>query len=422
MKFETLIYFAISSVIILIFIVIGNLIAPATPSERVKTVHYVDNISDAHKKIIELFNKQYKGEIVVEPIDLPFEKFSTNQRKELLVRYLRSKSDRIDIFSVDQIWVPKFAKWAINFQDYFNTQKKDDLTGFAANSCYFNNSLVALPLYVDIAVMYYREDLLKKNPDFKTIKDKLENSITWEDFVRLQKTYNKNDFFFFQADNYEGLTCLFAEMLAGQGKSFIQENKISLETPEAEKALTLLCNLVKKRISPRDVSYLREDQSRDMFLSKDAFFLRGWPATISKKDLDNIRIVPTPHFQGGNPCSIYGGWNLMISKNSSNIPEAIKFIKFLMRDDCQKLLYESGGYLPANKNIYNDTSFTNKHPELKFYYRLLTNGSHRPFLKNYSDITEILSYFLNMAIKEEITPKEALHKASEKIKALGVFN
>jgi multiple sugar transport system substrate-binding protein len=31
----------------------------------------------------------------------PFQKFSTNERKELLTRSLRSKSDRIDIFSVD---------------------------------------------------------------------------------------------------------------------------------------------------------------------------------------------------------------------------------------------------------------------------------------------------------------------------------
>jgi hypothetical protein len=62
-------------------------------------VYFADNISHSHKLVIEEFNRLYRGKIEVIPDNLPFEKFSTNDRKELLTRSLRSKSD-IDLHSL----------------------------------------------------------------------------------------------------------------------------------------------------------------------------------------------------------------------------------------------------------------------------------------------------------------------------------
>ena len=224
MNFEKLLYIGISSIIILIFIIIGNLISPSTTEvDGIKKIYYVDHISDSHKKIIGLFNSKYKGEIEVVPINLPFEKFSTNERKELLSRYLRSKSDRIDIFSVDQIWVPKFAKWGVSFDDLLNKSQKDDILGFASETCYYKNRLIAAPLYIDIAVLFYRDDLLQKIPEYQKWKGKIDKSISWEDLLEFHNKYGKDDFFIFQADNYEGLICIFTEMIKGKGRSLYEE-------------------------------------------------------------------------------------------------------------------------------------------------------------------------------------------------------
>ncbi|MCB9069591.1 MAG: hypothetical protein H6629_17535 [Calditrichae bacterium] len=67
-------------------------------------IYFVDNISQAHSELINRFNAEYSGRIEVVPVDLPFEKFSTNERKQLLAKSLRSKSDRIDVFAIDLIW------------------------------------------------------------------------------------------------------------------------------------------------------------------------------------------------------------------------------------------------------------------------------------------------------------------------------
>ena len=78
---------------------------------HITEIYFADNISIAHQALIDRFNLEYKNKIKVIPINLPFTKFSTNERNELLARTLRSNSSRIDVFSVDLIWVPRFAIW-----------------------------------------------------------------------------------------------------------------------------------------------------------------------------------------------------------------------------------------------------------------------------------------------------------------------
>ena len=46
-----------------------------------------------------------------------------------------------------------------------------------------------------------------------------------------------------------------------------------------------------------------------------------------------------------------GGWNLMVSKYTPKKEEIKKFLKFIVSEKAQKILYEEGGYLPTLKKI-----------------------------------------------------------------------
>ena len=65
-------------------------------------------------------------------------------------------------------------------------------------------------------------------------------------------------------------------------------------------------------------------------------------------------MAPTPHFKNGQTVSVFGGWNLMISKYSPHIDESIIFIKYLLSEEAQKILHQEGGYLPINNLIYEN--------------------------------------------------------------------
>jgi multiple sugar transport system substrate-binding protein len=430
MNVEKIFYIILSTVLVTVFVLFTFIFSPSgfnsSSSSKQKTIYYVDHISSAHQKVIDLFNEKYKGSIKVETINLSFDKFSTNERKELLARYLRSKNNRIDVFSVDQIWVPRFARWCVPLNDFIDSSVVNSIIPNALRTCYYRDSLVAVPLYIDISLMFYRDDLLRKFPDYSDLVKTISKSITWEQFIELSKRFKsqQNPFYIFQADDYEGLICSFTELMANQNNPVVdKDNNLLIDTPEGEKSLQLLVDLVNQfDVSPKNVAYLKENESFRLFAKNNGVFIRSWSSMIdddneylSDETRANLRMAPMPHLEGTERGSIYGGWNLMISKFSDRIPEVIKFIKFLLSEESQKIMYSEGGYLPINKNVYADSEFVTRNPRLKFYQALYKTGVHRPFLENYTNVSDILSFYINKAIKKEISVKNALKEATAKI-------
>ncbi|KUO58455.1 hypothetical protein APF79_05995 [bacterium BRH_c32] len=392
----------------------------------IKTITIAGHISKSHQIIIDKFNESHVGEIEVKSVNLSFEKFSTDEQKELFARFLRSESDKIDIFLVDQIWIPRFAKWSEPLEKYFSYSERQNFIQAALEACTDEKHLVAIPLFIDIAVMYYREDLLKRYSNYQLIEKKLNSSISWEDFIELGLELNKYNkpFYTFQGKAYEGLMCSFIELMASQEMTLYKNEKIQLNTIEARKALQLLVDLVNKyKLSSERVLEFEENQSYDYFIKNDGFFLRGWPNlgwhfmpdSLEAIKISNIRKTLPPHFMGKRKMSILGGWNLMVSRFSNNKPEAIEFLKYWSEEESQKIMYEVSGLLPTNKNIYENSNYTKKHPELSFYKEIIPKGFHRPFLKNYTKISVIITKYANMAIAKKISVQEALKMAEEKI-------
>lgn len=395
-------------------------------------IYFVDNISEAHQRLIERFNRQYDGRIEVVPVNLPFTKFSTNERKELLARSLRSKGDRIDIFAVDLIWVPRFARWAQPLDIYFSAQERARMLDDAMESCIFEEHLVAMPFYIDIGLMYYRRDLLRRLPDAEALEQQLRTSITWEAFIALGQQYasqNRTPFYLFAAKNFEGLICSYLEAVMGQNRAIFAGDTVQLDTPESRKALRLLVDLVQTdRLTPSDVVNFDEVQVYRYALAHDALFFRGWPGFKRhfaepglEEKLAQVEAAALPHFQGTRPVAVYGGWNLMISNFSSHKPAAVEFLKFVMRQENQALLYETGGYIPVNKTLYEDSLFYHGKTDLKYYRQLLETGIHRPFVVNYTQISDVISYYVHLAIKGEIGVDAALKQATHAINAQTVL-
>jgi multiple sugar transport system substrate-binding protein len=422
MNLEKILYIVTSTVLVTFFVLIVFIFSPTSYDGALgdggKVIYYADNISPSLKKIIDKFNDLNKGKVRVETIDLSFDKFSTNERKELLARYLRSKSSRIDLFSVDIIWVPRFSRWALPLNKWIDSAVVKDIVPDFLPTCYYNDSLVAMPLYIDVALMFYRDDLLKKLDDYEEYSKELANSIGWDRFIGLKSkieaannsTGKNKPFYIFQADAYEGLMCSFVELMASQNDQMLTKNgKFTLNEKNAKFSIQFLTDLVHKyKISPIEVTSFKENRSYEYFFENDAFAVRGWPGFMSKetksfkeKYRGLVKAAPLPHIDGSKPTNVFGGWNLMISKLSNKVPEVIKFIEFLLEDDNQKMMYEEGRVLPVKKSLYSDKAFVNKHQELVFYSKLFKYGVHRPMFEDYTGFSDMLVSRINQAMKRK---------------------
>jgi multiple sugar transport system substrate-binding protein len=56
-----------------------------------------------------------------------------------------------------------------------------------------------------------------------------------------------------------------------------------------------------------------------------------------------------------------------------------------------------------------------KYSDLLYKKKLLDKGIHRPYIEEYTKISDVLSYYIQQAIKNEISPSEALTEATKLI-------
>jgi multiple sugar transport system substrate-binding protein len=391
-------------------------------------VYFADRISQGHRLVIDRFNQIHRGKIEVVAVDLPFDKFSTNERKELLARSLRSRSDKLDVFAVDLIWVRRFARWCEPLDRYIDRETRDRIIPVALRSCIYDTSLVSMPLYIDIGMMYYRKDIIDRLPDGAQVEEELQRSMSWPDFRRLRDRLGLEgkQYYVFQADDYEGLVCNYLELVAGIDSGAVAVDHIDLGSEAARAALRMMVDLVHADgISPPSVTEFDENLSYSYMLEHDAVFVRGWPNFVEnfmktypdRGKLAAIRKAALPHFPTHMPTSVLGGWNLMLSKQSTRKAEAVEFIRFAASKEAEQIMYEAEGFLPVNREMYRDTAYMSAHPDLAYYYTLLERGFDRPAIVDYTRISDILSHYIHRAIRKELTVDEALSQASEMIRS-----
>ena len=105
----------------------------------------------------------------------------------------------------------------------------------------------------------------------------------------------------------------------------------------------------------------------------------------------------------------------MLSKYSTKKSEAVEFIKFLISEEAQEVMYEMGGYIPINKDVFINAPFLKKHPEITFYENLMKTGANRPFLDKYTRCSDIIAHYLNLAIEGKMGVRKALTTAEQVI-------
>jgi len=410
---------ALFTIILNLFPLIRN----SSELNSAKRIYFAENITPAHAQLIDEFNEINKGKIEVIAIDLPYKIFTTNKRKELITKNLRNSSSRIDIYAIDVVWGERFIKWAEPLNSYFSTKEIDSIFDEAKNYCYFDSTLYSIPFFVDIGVLYYRDDLLKEMDNYENLIKKISSGISWEELVNIKTPKSKYKYLF-QADNYEGLMCNFLE-IAGRN-SFYNSNfeDLKFRKDTLSERLNFIRDLIyRQKFIPEEVIGFDENKTFSFALENDVPFFRGWPTgkrniILNKKlipKLKHLKFAPLPKFAGESPVSTIGGWNLIVSKNSKYKDESIAFIKFLLSKSSQKYIWENNGYLPVLKSFFTNSLYLNKYPELKLFKSLIESGVYRIKHPQYTRISDILTKNLNLYFNRELSTDDFINNSLKEI-------
>lgn len=275
---------------------------------------------------------------------------------------LASKSD-IDVYQVDAVWAGMLKRRLEPLNQYIS---HEDLKGFhpalIANNT-VDGDLMALPWYVDLGLLIYRKDLLEKyNVPIPQTWDELETAART---IQQQERLNGNKKlwgFVFSGKAFEGLSCNINEWFCStaNGKIISDDGKVVVNTPDNQNLLNKVSSWIGVIAPPGVLNYAEED-SRGVFQSGNAVFVRHWPYVIMLAEADEspiagkIGVAPLPrNGENGRHPATLGGWQLAISKYSKNKALAADFIRYLTSEEEQKNRAIRGGYYPPRPELYKD--------------------------------------------------------------------
>ncbi|MEW6720252.1 MAG: ABC transporter substrate-binding protein [Thermodesulfobacteriota bacterium] len=357
----------------------------------------------------------------------------TGLRRQGLTVPLQARIPSPDVFLMDVAWVAQFAAsgWLEPLSPYLGKE------GCPGKEAFFSRmidtvdtregAVVALPVYVDAGLLYYRKDLLEKYGLSGPPR-------TWEELLLRSETVQEGErrsnpgfyAFAWQGAQYEGLVCCFLEFAGPAGDFRVEDGKVTVDTPQNRKALRFMRKLVGDRgISPPNTyTDMREEEVRSFFQGGNALFERNWPyAWPLHEDKDSpVRgktgIAPLPGWNPGEGTACLGGWHAGISAFSDAKPESVKFLCYLASYDTQRDLALQLGWNPGRRDLYSDPELLARNPHLGTLRAVFENARPRPLLPYYGRLSEILQRHLNAALSGTSGPEEALSDAEREMQAV----
>jgi multiple sugar transport system substrate-binding protein len=367
-------------------------------------------------QLVKNFNASGQG-FTVRLVEMPE---AAGVQRDSYVTYLVSRDPTIDVYSLDIVWPAEFAAagWLIPLDERFPPEARSAFLPGPVTACTWNGHIYAVPWFTDAGLLYYRRDLVAAPP------------MTWRDLVLQAITVRRDrDIagFVYQGQQYEGLVCNFLEYLWSAGGDLFDRNgRPALNTKAARDALTMMYNMIhRSQIVPRAVLGYQEDDSRQVFTSGNAVFLRNWPYVwaigqdkTKSKVAGKTGIAPLPHWPGFRSASTLGGWNLGISKYSRHPNEAWRFIRYMTDAQVQKLYAIKGGRLPTLRSVYADPDVLAASPHYRTLYPIFINARPRPSSPIYPRISDLLQVELHRCLTGQKTVDAALQDAQAKLEDL----
>jgi trehalose/maltose transport system substrate-binding protein len=258
----------------------------------------------------------------------------------LVQKLFRQHSASPDLLGIDVIWPEIIDEYLLDLKPYFSSEISS-LDPALIASFTVKGKVVSIPYHMQIGVLAYRTDLLRKYGYTRPPS-------TWDELERMaariqagERAEGKKNFwgYVWQGAAAEGLTCNALEWQVSQGGGrIIEKNKtISVNNPAAIHSWQRAARWV-GWISPPGVLSYTEADATNVWASEGAAFWRTWEwkyrlahwreATLP--DLTGYTSVP-----GGTTArvGVLGGTGLSVSQFSTHPKEAMALLRFLINDE-----------------------------------------------------------------------------------------
>ncbi len=380
----------------LITLAVAGLIAagPAAAAELQIVSGPVGRDNEVLRENLDLFEERTGH--TVEIVEMPSS--STDQFAQYRLWLSAGNSD-IDVYRTDIVWAPQLADHLTDLSEAAADEAEKHFPSIIQSQT-VDGRLVAMPMFADAPALYYRTDLMEKYG--------LEPPRTWTQMEDAARTIQEGERaegasafhgYVFQGAAYEGLTCNGLEWVNSHGGGMIvsPEGEITINSEAAAEALNQAAGWI-GTISPEGVLAYKEEESRGVWQTGNAAFMRNWPyawALGQSEDSavkDRFAIAPLPSGGAGSAATL-GGWNLAVSKYSEDREAAIELAMFLASEEAQKRRAIELTRLPTIEALYDDPEVAQAQPSIPQWKEIFLDTVSRPSPPTRGDYNEVSKEF-----------------------------
>jgi trehalose/maltose transport system substrate-binding protein len=350
---------------------------------------------------------------------------SGQQRQQLLLA-MKARQPDPDVFLMDVAWVGTWiaSHWLEPLQgvdrNVFSPRvlQTVDLHG---------GRLMALPVYIDVGLLYYRTDLLKLSGLSAPPR-------TWDELrdsaLKVQQRMRATDpdfyGFVWQGAQYEGLVVDFLEFAGTQGGFTDEQGRLRIDLAANTRALQFMrdCIWTWKISPPNTYTEMKEEEVRRYFQAGHALYERNWPyAWALHQAADSpvrgkVAVASLPAPEGGGPAPALGGYHAGISIFSDDKDDAARFVAYITSKPVQKMLTLRLGWNPGRRDLYDDPEVLARNPYFATLKSIIETARPRPVIPDYIQVSDLIQGPLSAALAGRETPQQALTDAQAAIDRL----
>lgn len=363
-------------------------------------VNFVSGATGIDQAVMKELIKPWEDETGNTVTFVPMPSSTTDQFAQYKL-WLAAQNPDVDVYMTDVIWAPQLSDQFLDLSEAATDVISDHFPSIIESQS-VDGKLVALPFFTDAPALYYRKDLLDK------YGEKVPE--TWEELAATAKKIQdgergegKNDLwgYVWQGAAYEGLTCDALEWVKsnGGGQIVAPDGEITIFNDNAVAAIEMAKGWV-GTISPPGVLAYMEEESRGVWQTGNAVFMRNWPYAYATGNTDDspikglFDVAPLPSGGGDNTsAATLGGWNLAVSAYSPNPDEAISLAMHMASADFQKQFAIKTAHLPTIVALYDDADVAAAQPIIPSWKEIFLNAVPRPSAPTKTSYNEVSSKF-----------------------------
>jgi trehalose/maltose transport system substrate-binding protein len=353
-------------------------------------------------------------------------------RMRLYTEWLNGQAPTPDVYQADVSESGLLAGHMLDLAPYLGAEGKLPIPAVMSNYR-LDGRLIAMPLYTDVGVLFYRTDLLDRYGYSHPPETWDELEVMAEKIQRGERARGDAEFWglAWPGRSDDDLFCVAIEVQASHGGGQIIEpdRSVSVNNPHTVRALTRMKGWI-GRISPAGTPAYGPLDARGLWTAGDAAFLLSWPYVYARSQAEGSMIrgkldvaeIPTG---GGGHLGALGGWQLSVSRYSRHPHEAVALVRFLTgrEEQVRRAVTLSG--LPPTLDVYDDPEVLRANPYFARIKAAILHGTvARPWVASgpaYAKVAEAYTAAVHSVLVGEQDAGPALASLEKQLAELTGF-